>query len=78
VTGFTANAFTDCLKASEFRLVCGWSRGTTDLYLYRTIVESLKYELIYLKAFEDELAYLTQEGQTVWFRWYNQVRHIGD
>lgn len=69
---FTANAFTNCLKASGVQIsMDGRGRCHDNIFIER-LWRSLKYELIYLKAFEDG-QHLMQEVKQ-WFRWYNQVR----
>jgi putative transposase len=65
---FTANAFSACLKASGVQVsMDGRGRYHDNIFIER-LWRSLKYELIYIKAFEN--------GQEVehWFDWYNQVR----
>ncbi len=49
----------------------GRGRCHNNIFIER-LWRSLKYELIYLKAFGDG-QHLTQEVNQ-WFRWYNQVR----
>jgi len=69
---FTANAFTDCLKAANVRIsMDGRGRCHDNIFIER-LWRSLKYELIYLKSF-DNGAQLKQEVKQ-WFEWYNQVR----
>jgi len=69
---FTANAFTDCLKAANVKIsMDGRGRCHDNIFIER-LWRSLKYELIYLKSFENG-AELRQEVKQ-WFEWYNQVR----
>jgi putative transposase len=50
---FTANAFTGCLKASGVQIsMDGRGRFYDNIFIER-LWRSLKYELIYLMAFED-------------------------
>ena len=57
---FTSKAFTDCLKVAEIRIsMDGRGRCHDNIFIER-LWRSLKYELIYLMAFEDGL-HLTQE-----------------
>jgi putative transposase len=69
---FTANAFTHCLKAANLQIsMDGRGRCHDNIFIER-LWRSLKYELIYLKSFENG-HHLTQEVKQ-WFSWYNQVR----
>jgi len=69
---FTANAFTDCLKAANVKIsMDGRGRCHDNIFIER-LWRSLKYELIYLKSFENGQQ-LRQEVKQ-WFEWYNQVR----
>ena len=69
---FTANAFTGCLKQAEVQIsMDGRGRCYDNIFIER-LWRSLKYELIYLKAFDDG-KHLTQEVNT-WFHWYNRQR----
>lgn len=69
---FTANTFTDCLKASGVQIsMDGRGRYHDNIFIER-LWRSLKYELIYIKAFENGQE-LRQEVEQ-WFNWYNQVR----
>jgi putative transposase len=69
---FTSKAFTDCLKVAEIRIsMDGRGRCHDNIFIER-LWRSLKYELIYLMAFEDGI-HLTQEVRK-WFNWYNQER----
>jgi putative transposase len=69
---FTANAFTDCLKRSDVQIsMDGRGRCHDNIFIER-LWRSLKWELIYLKAFDDG-QHLSQEVST-WFHWYNRQR----
>ena len=78
---FTSNAFTGCLKASGVQIsMDGRGRCHDNIFIERlwrwrslSFGESVKYELIYLKAFEDG-KHLNQEVGK-WFKWYNQERY---
>ena len=69
---FTANAFTGCLKTSGVQIsMDGRGRFYDNIFIER-LWRSLKYELIYLMAFEDGI-HLNKEVRK-WFNWYNQER----
>lgn len=69
---FTSTAFTGCLKAAGVQIsMDGRGRCHDNIFIER-LWRSLKYELIYLMAFEDG-RHLNQEVQQ-WFDWYNQER----
>ena len=69
---FTANAFTGRLKKANVQIsMDGRGRCYDNIFIER-LWRSLKYELIYLKAFNDG-KHLTQEVNS-WFRWYNRQR----
>ena len=69
---FTSQAFTDCLKAVGVQIsMDGRGRCFDNIFIER-LWRSLKYELIYLMAFEDGI-HLNQEVRK-WFNWYNQER----
>lgn len=69
---FTANAFTERLKHSEVRIsMDGRGRCHDNIFIER-LWRSVKWELIYLKAFEDG-QHLVQEVKD-WFNFYNQIR----
>lgn len=69
---FTSNSFTAYLKASGIQIsMDGRGRCHDNIFIER-LWRSLKYELIYLMAFEDGI-HLNQEVQR-WFHWYNQER----
>jgi len=77
---FTSNSFTGCLKAKEVQIsMDGRGRCHDNIFIERlwrwrslSPGESIKYELIYLKAFEDG-KHLSKEVEQ-WFEWYNQER----
>ncbi|MEO0521094.1 MAG: IS3 family transposase [Cyanobacteria bacterium P01_A01_bin.116] len=69
---FTANAFTGTLKNADVAIsMDGRGRCYDDIFIER-LWRSLKYELIYLKAFDDG-HHLSREV-TTWFHWYNRQR----
>lgn len=69
---FTSQAFTDCLKAVGVQIsMDGRGRCFDNIFIER-LWRSLKYELIYLMAFDDGI-HLNQEVRK-WFNWYNQER----
>jgi putative transposase len=70
---FTSVAFTNCLKAEGVRIsMDGRGRCHDNIFIER-LWRSLKYELIYIKAFEDGL-HLQREVRQ-WMEWYNQERY---
>jgi putative transposase len=69
---FTSNGFTGCLKGDGTNIsMDGRGRCHDNIFIER-LWRSVKYELIYLKAFEDGI-HLNQEVSR-WFDWYNQER----
>jgi putative transposase len=67
---FTATAFTDCLKAADIAIsMDGRGRYLDNIFIER-LWRSIKYELIYLTAFDNGL-HLSREVNR-WFDWYNQ------
>jgi putative transposase len=69
---FTSKAFTDCLKAKAVRIsMDGRGRCHDNIFIER-LWRSIKYELIYLKAFEDGHHLTKEVGR--WFDWYNEER----
>ena len=69
---FTATAFTDCLKAADIAIsMDGRGRYLDNIFIER-LWRSIKYELIYLMAFDDGL-HLNREVNR-WFDWYNHHR----
>jgi putative transposase len=69
---FTSNGFTGCLKSYGIESsMDGRGRCDDNIFIER-LWRSVKYELIYLKAFEDGI-HLNQEMRK-WFDWYNQER----
>lgn len=69
---FTSNAFTESLKEKGIRIsMDGKGRYLDNIFIER-LWRSIKYELIYLKSFEDGI-HLKQEVKN-WFNWYNMER----
>jgi putative transposase len=69
---FTSQAFTGRLKAAEIAIsMDGRGRCHDNIFIER-LWRTVKYELIYLKAFEDG-HHLRAEVKE-WFKWYNQER----
>jgi len=69
---FTSNSFTGALKAKAVQIsMDGRGRCHDNIFIER-LWRSIKYELIYLKAFEDG-KHLSKEVEQ-WFEWYNQER----
>lgn len=69
---FTAQAFTERLRQANIQIsMDGRGRCHDNIFIER-LWRSVKWELIYLKAFEDG-QHLAQEVNA-WFRWYNQHR----
>lgn len=69
---FTATAFTNCLQAVGVQIsMDGRGRCHDNIFVER-LWWSLKYELIYLKAFDDG-HHLKREVRR-WFDWYNTQR----
>lgn len=69
---FTANAFTARLKQANVQIsMDGRGRCHDNIFIER-LWRSVKWELIYLKAFENG-KHLTQEVKD-WFHWYNRQR----
>jgi putative transposase len=69
---FTSSAFTSVLKAWNVRIsMDGKGRFKDNIFIER-LWRTLKYERIYLKAYETG-AELSQD-LTLWFRWYNERR----
>lgn len=69
---FTSTSFTACLKATGVQISMDGRRRCYDNIFIERLWRSLKYELIYLIAFEDGI-HLNQEV-CKWFEWYNQKR----
>jgi putative transposase len=69
---FTANAFTGCLKTAGVQISMDGRGRCHDNIFIEWLWRSLKYELIYIKAFENGQE-LTKEVRQ-WFNWYNQTR----
>jgi len=69
---FTANAFTGRLKQAKVHIsMDGRGRCHDNIFIER-LWRSVKWELIYLKAFDDG-QHLSQEIKN-WFHWYNRER----
>jgi putative transposase len=69
---FTSNAFTESLKEKGIRIsMDGKGRYLDNIFIER-LWRSIKYELIYIKPFEDG-KHLKQEVKD-WFNWYNMER----
>ena len=69
---FTSKAFTDCLKAAEIKIsMDGRGRYLDNIFIER-LWRSIKYELIYIKSFEDGKH--LQQSVKEWFHWYNHER----
>ena len=69
---FTANVFTARLTQAQVRIsMDGRGRCHDNIFIER-LWRSLKWELIYLKAFEDG-QHLIKEVKD-WFNWYNRIR----
>ena len=69
---FTARAFTSTLKQAAVQIsMDGRGRCYDNIFIER-LWRSLKYELIYLNAFDDG-HHLSREV-TTWFHWYNRQR----
>jgi len=69
---FTSNSFTTCLKGAGVQIsMDGRGRCFDNIFIER-LWRSLKYELIYLMAFEDGI-HLNKEVRK-WFEWYNRKR----
>ncbi len=69
---FTANAFTQRLKQAKVHIsMDGRGRCHDNIFIER-LWRSVKWELIYIKAF-DHGAHLMEEVK-IWFNFYNQLR----
>ena len=69
---FTSEAFTSVLKTWNVRIsMDGKGRFKDNIFIER-LWRTLKYERIYLKAYETG-AELSKD-LTVWFNWYNEIR----
>jgi putative transposase len=69
---FTSDAFTDALKQADIRIsLDGKGRWVDNVFIER-LWRSLKYEEIYLKAYES--APEARRGIGVYFQFYNQER----
>jgi len=69
---FTSNCFTDLLKDKDIQIsMDGKGRCYDNIFIER-LWRSLKYELIYIKSFDDGI-HLAKEVDE-WFIWYNSER----
>jgi putative transposase len=69
---FTSKAFTERLKSAGIEIsMDGQGRYHDNIFIER-LWRTVKYELMYLKAFENG-QHLRQEVKE-WFKWYNQER----
>lgn len=69
---FTCRAFVNCLQGAGIQIsMDGRGRCHDNIFIER-LWRSLKYELIYLKAFEDGKHLAREVSQ--WFNWYNEER----
>lgn len=69
---FTSRKFTECLKQGNIKIsMDGRGRYLDNIFIER-LWRSLKYELIYIHAFEDGKQ-LTEEVKK-WFNFYNKER----
>lgn len=69
---FTSKAFSNCLKEAGVKIsMDGQGRCHDNIFIER-LWRSLKYELIYLYAFDDGIH--LQKELTKWFNWYNKER----
>jgi putative transposase len=69
---FTSNVFTQSLKEKGIRIsMDGKGRYLDNIFIER-LWRSLKYELIYIKSFEDGKHLQTEVKN--WFNWYNTER----
>lgn len=69
---FTSSQFTDILKAKDVKIsMDGKGRCYDNIFIER-LWRSVKYELIYIKSFDDGV-HLEKEVHE-WFRWYNNER----
>ncbi|RCV92191.1 IS3 family transposase [Vreelandella rituensis] len=69
---FTSKAFTDVLDAHEIRISMDGKGSYQDNIFVERLWRSVKYECVYLKAFEDG-AHLREE-LSCYFIWYNRDR----
>ena len=69
---FTAKVFTQRLETAGAKVSMDGRRRCHDNIFIERLWRSLKYELIYLKSFDDG-GQLNREVKE-WFRWYNQLR----
>nr|VFK01736.1 MAG: putative transposase [Candidatus Kentron sp. H]VFK02154.1 MAG: putative transposase [Candidatus Kentron sp. H]VFK05330.1 MAG: putative transposase [Candidatus Kentron sp. H] len=69
---FTSQAFTSILKDNEIRISMDGRGCYFDNIFVERLWRTVKYECVYLKAFDDGYALLTE--LRLWFPWYNQQR----
>ena len=69
---FTANAFTQRLKQADVFISMGGRGRCHDNIFIGRLWRSVKWELIYIKAFDDGI-HLMEEVKH-WFNFYNQIR----
>lgn len=70
---FTSEAFTEALNKHDVRISMDGKGCYRDNIFVERLWRSVKYECVYLKAFDDA-THLKQE-LTIWFEWYNTERH---
>jgi putative transposase len=69
---FTSKAFTECLKSANIQIsMDGRGRCHDNIFIER-LWRSIKYALIYIKAFDD--GHELQQEVRAWFNWYNRER----
>ncbi|MEM9213642.1 MAG: IS3 family transposase [Cyanobacteria bacterium P01_F01_bin.150] len=69
---FTSSQFTDILKAKDVKIsMDGKGRCYDNIFIER-LWRSVKYELIYIKSFDDGVHLIKEVDE--WFRWYNNER----
>lgn len=69
---FTSEAFTEALNKHDVRISMDGKGCYRDNIFVERLWRSVKYECVYLKAFDDA-THLKQE-LTIWFEWYNTER----
>lgn len=69
---FTSTIFTNCLKEADIKIsMDGRGRCHDNIFIER-LWRSVKYELIYIKEFENGKELTKEVNQ--WFNWYNHER----
>ena len=69
---FTSTIFTDCLQSADIKIsMDGRGRCHDNIFIER-LWRSVKYELIYIKEFENGKELIKEVKE--WFRWYNCER----